>query len=39
MDKSDISERSEIDKEWITAFEVLNDINFVVKKEDYQRDD
>ena len=39
MDKSDISERIEIDKGWITAFDVLNDINFVVKKEDYQRDD
>ncbi len=35
MDKSDISERSEIDKGWIKAVEVLNDPNFVVNKEDY----
>ena len=38
MDKSDIAERGEIDKGWISAIEVLNDPNFVVKKEDYQRD-
>jgi hypothetical protein len=38
MDKGDIAERGEIDKGWITVIEVLNDPNFVVKKEDYQRD-
>ena len=36
MDRNDIAYRSEIDKGWITAKEVLNDPNCLVKKEDHQ---